>query len=122
MNNILSELKALSFLILFFIIVSVVPFFSVEAFSLSPFGGRVVSIVPCSCSEGSQVTISGSSRFSGTYLYSSATKLFARRSVSPGGYLIGRYSPGGVCLVGAPPTCTDVGITKGTITFIGTSL
>lgn len=126
MQNILVDIKKIIILIIFCLILSpLYPYKDTEAAFLgSYFGGRVTSMVPCSCNPdgGSQISVVGNSSSSGTYLYNTMTKTYSRHSVKPGSYLLGKYTPGGSCLVGAPPTCSALPITKGTINFTGTSL
>ncbi|MDQ5971196.1 MAG: hypothetical protein QG566_142 [Patescibacteria group bacterium] len=84
-----------------------------------PFGGRVVAKVQCTCSAGSQVTITGG-QFSGTYLDTGGAQSFARYYISPGRNILAKYTPGGQCLMAGEP-CTTLPITKGTITMFGVS-
>ena len=83
------------------------------------FGGRVTAMVPCTCSTGYQLTISGGLS-TGTYLYSNA-RLYRNFNVAPSKWVLGGYGSGGQCKITIPDGCVDLPITKGTITFIATS-
>ena len=86
------------------------------------FGGRITTVIQCTCSVGSQVSVVGfPSIFSGTYLYvSGVTQIKGRENVVPGRLILGNYSTGGTCLVTGTP-CVTLPITKGTMTKIGTN-
>ena len=110
-------------LIVVIIIMIVIPLHSTRAglgFN-SPFGGRVITKIPCTCSTGSQITLSPPS--TGSYLYiEGGARLFRNYKVSIGNWVLGIHTSAGQCLVGAEPYCTTLPITKGTITvMIGTS-
>ncbi len=126
MQNILVDLKKLGLLILICLTISpLFPYQDTEAAFAGGgyFGGRIISMVPCSCNpdQSSQLTVAGPSGSSGTYLYSISTKVYARNSVKPNSFLLGKYTSGGSCQVGVPPECSPLPITKGTISFTGTS-
>lgn len=125
MQNILVDLKKLILLILICLIISpLFPYTETEAsVGGNYFGGRILSMVSCTCNTdgSSQVTIKGPGSSSGTYLYSSSVKTYARNSVKPSSFLLGKYSSAGVCLIGVVPNCTELPISKGTINYIGTS-
>ncbi|HNW71380.1 MAG TPA: hypothetical protein PKZ36_01265 [Candidatus Paceibacterota bacterium] len=87
---------------------------------LSMFGGRIVSTQSCTCSDGYQVTVTGPSDYSGTYLYSSASEKRAGTGIPGGSVILGKYSQGGECLITGDP-CTELPITKGTIGMFGTN-
>lgn len=86
-----------------------------------PFGGRVTYKTPCTCAEGYQVTITGPNGSSGTYLETSAAKAHKAYNISPGRFVLGKYTKGGSCMVTSGPSCVDIGISKGTITMFGVS-
>ena len=122
MNNISKEIKGLIFSV--FVLTGL--FFSSVVFGASSFifGGTISTVTQCTCSEGSQVIITGKGRnakFSGTYLYSSATMVKGKGNVTSGRNIIGKYSQGGTCKVTAYPKCLDLSITKGTMKLIQTN-
>jgi uncharacterized membrane protein len=84
------------------------------------FGGKITTMVPCTCSNGDQLTIILGGK-SGTYLYKSGVKTYGSHMVIPGVWSLGGYEGGGTCMVGEKPYCTTLPISKGTISFIGTS-
>ncbi|MEY2671904.1 MAG: hypothetical protein RL687_321 [Candidatus Parcubacteria bacterium] len=125
MQTILADLKKIALLIVLCLILSpLFPYKETEAsFGSSYFGGKIISMVTCSCNTdgSSQISISGPGGSSGTYLYSSSAKTYSRNSVKMGSYLLGKYSSGGSCLIGVAPKCTTLPITKGTVSYTGTS-
>jgi len=91
---------------------------------LSPFGGKITTMIPCTCSSGYQINIAIPYKHAGFYLYlPGITKLYKRNLVYPTAWILGKYSSGGVCAITLPPpaVCGSLPITKGTITYIGTS-
>ncbi len=101
-------------------------FFASFAFAgLLNFGGRITTVIPCTCSTGSQVNVVGTGRnaqFSGSYLYlPGITIVKGKGKVLPSRIILGKYSPGGTCMVGVAPECTTLPITKGTKGTIGTN-
>jgi hypothetical protein len=115
------QIKTLIILVVILAIFSLLPTNKTNAGLGLPFGGRITSMVPCTCNGiGSQVTIKGG-RFSGTYLYDQiAVRKYSHYFLSPGRWVLGDYTPGGECLQ-APPPCVPLIITKGTITRTGIS-
>jgi hypothetical protein len=83
------------------------------------FGGKITAMVPCTCSSGDQLTIVLGDQ-SGTYLYDGA-ETYGSHMVMPGVWSLGGYESGGECRVGEEPYCDTLSISKGTISFIGTS-
>jgi hypothetical protein len=122
MKNIFKKKKVLIFSILILI-----GFFSasfVLAAGISFFGGKIISVTNCSCSEGSQVNITGyPSMFSGTYLYLPGTTQVRRTgNVMSNRLIIGQYtSDDKTCMVGKKPYCSSLPISKGTMKLISTN-
>ncbi len=87
----------------------------------SYFGGRVTSKIPCTCSTGYQITVSGPGQSNGTYLDLGSEKSYSHNVITPGRNLLGGYTPGGVCLIGEAPYCEELNISKGTVSFFGAS-
>ena len=87
------------------------------------FGGRITTVIPCTCSVGSQVNIIGfPSIFSGSYLYfPGAAEIKGKGNVAPSRLILGHYSPGGTCRIGVEPYCTVLPISKGTLKIFGTN-
>ena len=94
-----------------------------SSFGGGMFGGRVTTMVSCVCNtdDGYQASVQGPSSSSGTYLYNNSTKVAGGGKLSMMNHVLGKYSTGGVCLVGEQPYCTELPITKGTMTKIGKS-
>ena len=109
---------------LIFSVVIVMGFFSssvVFGIGLTDFGGSITTVIPCTCSSGSRVTIIGkgrNARFSGTYLYLPGTP---KGSITSGKNILGKYSSGGTCTITAYPKCLNRVITKGTIKIFRTN-
>lgn len=122
MSYISKEIKGL--MVSIFILAGL--FFSSAVFGAGAldFGGNIATVVQCTCSPGSQVAIVNTGRnaqFNGTYLYSPATMVRGKGNVVPGRQILGKYSPGGECLMTAVPKCIELPITKGTMKMIGTN-
>ncbi len=89
------------------------------------FGGNMItSVVECTCSTGSQISVTGygrkNSKHTGTYLYTPGT-IVIKGKVEPGKKIIGQYtSGGGQCLITGTP-CEKLPITKGTFKIISTN-
>lgn len=94
-------------------------------FKFFSFGGSITTVVPCTCSQGSQVSVFSTgpnSKFNGTYLYlPGVTLIRGKGNVLPSRQIIGIYSLGGTCMIGAEPYCTSIPITKGSMKVIGTN-
>ena len=114
--------KILTFSVLI-LIVFFASFSVIFAAGLPWFGGRITTVVPCTCSTGFQVGIIGyPATFSGTYLYlPGATQVRGKGNVLPSRLILGLYSSGGVCMIGIPPECSNLQISKGTMKIIGTN-
>lgn len=121
MKYIFKKRKALIFSIL--ILIGFFMSFSVVfGAGLSWFGGKITTVTTCTCSEGSQATITGFPWiFSGTYLYLPGITQVKKGSVAPNKQILGKYSSGGACMVGVLPNCTSLPISKGTMKLIGTN-
>ena len=82
------------------------------------FGGKITAMVPCP-DEGGQAIILTGGLSSGTYFYlPGSVRLYRNYNVTPGKWVLGKYVSGGVCTADGVPVIT---ISKGTITFVGTS-
>ena len=125
MKHIFKKRKALMFSVLILIVFFMSFSFVLAAgSSFSYFGGNITTVVQCTCSPGSQVTIANTGHnamFNGTYLYSPATIKMTGKGIPGGTQILGLYSPGGVCQMIAYPKCTDLQISRGTMKIIGTN-
>ena len=122
MKHFLKKRKGLIFSVLI-LIVFFTSFSVVVGAGFSWFGGNITTVVQCTCSPGSQVTIANTGHnamFNGTYLYSPATIKMGGKGIPGGTQILGLYSPGGTCMMIGEP-CTSLPITKGTMTIIGTN-
>jgi len=121
MKHSLKERKVLIFSILI-LIGFFVSFSVVFATGISWFGGKITTVTTCTCSTGSQVTIIGyPAIFSGTYLYMpGTTQIKHKGNVVSNKLILGKYSPGGTCMMAGDP-CTSLPISKGTMNTIGTN-
>lgn len=88
------------------------------AFPLA-FGGRVITVTPCTCSAGFQLVI-GPPRPAQVLYQPGISVLFSFYNFLPANYALGTYSPGGLCLTGVPPFCATLP-TLGTVIIMGTS-
>ena len=123
MKHFLKKRKALMFSILI-LIVFFTSFSTVLSAGFLWFGGNITTVVQCTCSPGSQVTIANTGHnamFNGTYLYSPATIKMGGKGIPGGTQILGLYSSGGTCQMTAYPKCIDLPISRGTMTIIGTN-
>ena len=90
------------------------------AFPLA-FGGNKILTTPCTCSGGFRLQV-GPPRPINVLYQPGVSTLFSFYNFLPPGYILGTYSPGGVCIVGAPPAtpCAPIPV-LGTIIIAGTS-
>ncbi len=103
----------------------ILAWFGVKAFAQSvnpPFGGQVITIVPCPCDLGSWITIGTpvpASLFV-PWVFMASPLFFPFKAVHPGAWWLGLYNPlvQIPCLV--PPLCTPIGA-GGDIIMAGTS-
>ena len=86
------------------------------------FGGKITSVIPCTCPSnvGSKVVVvTGgglNGQFSGTYLKNQATISIGKSKILPSRNIIGKFVPGGICLMLSYPSCVPgPTITKGLI-------
>lgn len=107
---------------------AVVIFFLVITFSvwvktsnaMLGFGGRIASVVPCTCSANLMITIAGVR--GGVFSFEPGSLPFAWYQIyRPGPWARGTYVPGNVCLWIVPDGCAGIP-TMGTIIEVGTSL
>ncbi len=86
-----------------------------------PFGGRSVSIIPCMCSANILVVVADPR---GTLLplviQPGLTVLYAHFKPLPPANTVGKFFPGGVCLIPATPCAVIPSV--GTIMMMGTSM
>lgn len=108
-----------------FLVISIFLFFfaphNAEALS---FGGRVVSIIPCTCQIGGIAIYVAMPKppYVGMFLWQlPITRPYLWYVPYPKVAILGNYIPGGICMVGAPPVCVPIPL-LGTITQVGTSL
>jgi len=103
-------------------IVTLVPFRSIEAGAGSSwYGGKVNIMFPCTCDPELQYVVLGPPS-AGSYLYEGQID-YREHSLTFGVWALGKYSPGGECLMGVEPYCYTLPVSKGTIdSFTGVSL
>jgi len=88
-----------------------------------PFGGRVLTSVPCTCSGNFLLTVSPP--VGGQFVYFPGTQAYSSYNLGPtsGMWALGLYTPGGACLMFVGKGCVPFGVPTGTITpTVGTSL
>lgn len=86
-----------------------------------PFGGRVITNIPCTCAAGTMSLITIGTPTPMTLIWTVGSKPYPFYYPSVGRHILGVASPTSAqCYVGAPPYCTTVGSGK-VITFFGTS-
>ena len=84
------------------------------------FGGRVVAVVPCTCSGGVAIGV-GTPRPGYVLFQTGFSVLFSFYAPYVlGNYVLGTYVPGGACFTGVPPVCAAQPV-LGTVVLIGTS-
>ncbi len=98
-----------------------------RAFSLglnslsSPFGGKVLTMIPCTCTPGLFLITVGTPR-GGTFIYSAySSRPYQYFFPSIGRWVLGTASTDMTCMVGFGPYCISAGSGK-MITMFGTSL
>lgn len=99
------------------------PFFKAqqaEAVGVLPFGGFSDFVIYCTCSGGILHYIYDARGYVSPLVYEAAETYSQYQVYRPGVSMIGQYTPGGVCLVTATPTCTSIAAT-GFMTMVGTS-
>ncbi|MFA6524482.1 MAG: hypothetical protein WC264_03685 [Candidatus Paceibacterota bacterium] len=123
MKDIFKKRKALMFSVLILVVFFMSTTSLVYGAGLSWFGGNIKSVIPCTCSGGSKVTIMGlPTFFSGSYLYMPGeTQVRGKGNVVSGRQILGLYSFGGTCKVVVGEACINLRISKGTMTMIGTN-
>lgn len=78
-----------------------------SALSQIPFGGRVLRTINCTCSGGTLVYV-GPPR-PGTFMKTAATKVYDKKHVSTGRWVLGTAVGYQVCMVYSGNSCTSVG-------------
>ncbi len=106
----------------FFIVLGVfVPFQEKQTDAIIglPFGGKITTSIPCTCSPGMLITVTGPSP--GIFVLMPVAKVYSYGQVYRSGpSILGSYSGVGVCLMAGIP-CIPMP-NEGTITIAGTSL
>jgi len=101
---------------------------SVFAVVLNPlgtsFGGRVTSIIPCTCSiPPTMLKITVGPPKGGSFLYiPGISTLYMFYNLLPPSWVLGLSIGRRECLVGIPPACTSAGLGGTIIRIIGTSI
>ena len=90
----------------------------------SPFGGRITSIIPCTCSvPPTMLKITVGPPKGGSFLYiPGISTLYMFYNLLPPSWVLGLSIGRRECLVGIPPACTSVGLGGTIIRIVGTSL
>lgn len=92
----------------------------------SPFGGRITSVVPCTCSgipPFIPIKITIGPPVGGSFIYIPfVSKLYSYYNLLPPSWTLGTSSGRRECLVGFPPACVSVGFGGTIIKIVGTSL
>lgn len=109
------------------VVVGVLIAFSILKYSRGviglPFGGRVISAIPCTCDAGNfLLTLSPPS--DNQYTYRIGTQKYLNYNLpTPGIWALGLYEPGSVCMIYVGKGCSSVGAPIGLITpVVGSSL
>lgn len=89
-------------------------------FGTTPFGGRIVFTIYCTCNANptDQYIVVGPPR-GGAFMKTSGTKVYDYGNFSVGTWLLGLASGTGVCSIGYEPYCYE--ITGKKIKMVGTS-
>ncbi len=87
-----------------------------------PFGGFVALSLPCTCTPGSFLLTVGPP-LGGQFVYVSGTPQFSNMQLPRAGvWVLGTYSPPGICMIYAGKSCVPLGAPLGTIMpTVGTS-
>ncbi len=105
-----------SFITQIFSISNLMPKPSVSA---NTFGGRITGIIQCTCTPGiTQISVSPPK--GGDFLLIPGSQVYDYGNISPGTWVLGDYSPSGVCVIRISDECVPKP-TTGTIVKIGTS-
>ena len=113
-SDILMYMKNIYFLI-FIAIFAALPL-SVNAIG---FGGRIIATIPCNL--GTSVALFITTPTPGAFLYiPGVSTLYKNYNLSPSRWVLGNFSPGGICTIGVCPFCVAIPMT-GTIQQVGTS-
>lgn len=86
----------------------------------SVFGGRIMKVIPCTCSPGMAIIV-GPPRPAVLLYIPGASRLFKYGRVMPGVWSLGDYSSGGICMQIAGKTCIKYPPVQGTVLKMGTS-
>ena len=123
MKNLTINKKIVFAILIVFIIVSVsIAFSSEKALGILPFGGQILNVLYCICSNNLLITVGPP--VGGQYIFQpGASMLYPFGQIFRAGpWVLGNASPGGVCLIWAGKICVPAGFPMGTIIGVGTSL
>lgn len=101
------------------------PYYALIADPLgSPFGGRITSIIPCTCSvPPTMLKITVGQPRGGSFLFiPGVSTLYRNYKLLPPSWVLGTSIGRRECLVGIPPACTSAGFGGTIIRMVGTSL
>ena len=84
------------------------------------FGGRILAVTSCSCSGGLRLEI-GPPRPMDLLFQPGRSLLFSMYTLLPSEYVLGTYTPGGVCEALEEASCFPIPV-AGTVTIVGTTL
>lgn len=85
------------------------------------FGGEIMDVMVCDCSENIAIVVGTPTP--GVYMYEPTTILYEYYNLfTSGSWVLGTYTPGGVCLEISGPDCTPLANPTGTIDMAGTSM
>lgn len=97
-----------------------------KGLGLLPFGGKVLTSIPCPCNPLPSVLLTVSPPVGGQFIYLLGTQKYLNFNLGfgTGMWALGLHAPdGGVCLVFSPKGCSPLGLPRGTINgMVGTSL
>lgn len=87
------------------------------------FGGRILTIVPCTCSGGASIIVGPPG--GGNFYISPLSKIYpvaSRLTLHPTQWILGSSVPGAPpCLTGVPPACVPTNLPTATVTQAGVS-
>lgn len=87
--------------------------------SANTFGGRITIVIPCTCTPGTKQISVGPPK-GGDFLVTPGSQVYDYGNISPGTWVLGDYSPGGVCAIRISGECVPKP-TTGTVVKMGTS-
>lgn len=121
-HNLKKKLFAVVFVgVLSFVVFVLLPKQQTDAVGFLPFGGPISGLMFCPCSNNFLITAAAPNPAMLVFQLGVSHAFSFGQVYRPGPYVLGNYSPGGVCAVFVAVGCAPIP-TNGTVTIVGTSL